>query len=220
MIHYHGTPITPRSELERLPGRHFCVSYVDTRDMDWCSRHGASVMMDNGAFSAWTKGISPDWSAFYAWAERYLQHPNWLVLPDIIDGDEAANDLLLKSNPFRRELVAPVWHMHESFRRLVRLVNDWPKICIGSSGQYAVIGTPEWNARIDLAWKIINKQNKKPWVHMLRAMSAASKGPWPFASADSTNVARNHKGSKTQRRQDIEHMADRIEAVNPVVKKE
>ena len=55
MIHYHGTPISPRSELIKMAGKHFCVSFEDHRDTDWCVNHGQSVMLDNGAFSAFTK---------------------------------------------------------------------------------------------------------------------------------------------------------------------
>lgn len=35
-VHCHGTPLTPRSELVRMAGKHFCVSFADPRDGDWC----------------------------------------------------------------------------------------------------------------------------------------------------------------------------------------
>lgn len=215
MIHYHGTPITPRAELQRLAGRHFCISFADPRDIDWCLQNGASVMMDNGAFTAWTQGRLVNWDEYHKWLAARLTPPHWGVLPDVIDGDEQANDELLKTNPHPKELVAPVWHLHESLDRLENLVREWPKVCFGSSGNYAVVGNAAWNNRIDAAWEVIDKAGTRPWVHMLRAMSAASKGRWPFASADSTNIARNHKGSRKQRRQDIEQMADRLDAQNP-----
>ena len=56
MIHYHGTPITPRNELERLSGKHFCISYADPRDANWAITNSQSIMWDNGAFSAYTRG--------------------------------------------------------------------------------------------------------------------------------------------------------------------
>lgn len=215
MIHYHGTPITPRSELHRLAGRHFCISFAEPRDIDWCLQHGSSVMMDNGAFTAWTQKRHVDWADYYEWLAPRLAPPHWAVLPDVIAGDENANDELLKTNPYQKELVAPVWHLHESLDRLENLVKEWPKVCFGSSGNYATIGNTNWNNRIDAAWETIYKTGTKPWVHMLRAMSAASKGSWPFASADSTNIARNFKGSRQQKSQDIEQMADRLDAQNP-----
>lgn len=180
MIHYHGTPVTPHSALLGMAGRHFCVPFSDPRDLAACLRIGASVMLDNGAFSAWTRGISIDWHGFYTWAEPHLAHPHWAVIPDLIDGDEAANDALLTSCPLPREWAAPVWHLHEGFDRLARLADGWPRICFGSSGAYAKIGTPAWVGRIDTAWETLARTGRRPWVHILRAMEEAGAGPWPF----------------------------------------
>jgi hypothetical protein len=177
MIHYHGTPITPRAALAPMAGRHFCVSWADPRDIDWCMSHGASVMLDNGAFSAWTRGAAMDWADFYSWATPHLRHPHWAVIPDVIDGDEAVNDALLAACPLPPALSAPVWHMHESLERLARLAATYPRICIGSSGAFASPGSPAWRQRIDAAWQAIPSTT---WVHMLRAMKEASEGAWPF----------------------------------------
>jgi hypothetical protein len=212
VIHYHGTPITPRAALAPMAGRHFCVSYAAPGDLAWCLAHGASVMLDNGAFSAWTRGAAVDWAAFYEWAAPNLRHPHWAVIPDVIDGDESANDALLATCPLPRALAAPVWHMHESLDRLARLATAYPRICIGSSGAYATPGSAAWRQRIDAAWGVIPAAT---WVHMLRAMKEASEGPWLFASADSTNVARNHAGTMNRPAQEPERMAARIDARNP-----
>lgn len=215
MIHYHGTPITPRAALSGMAGRHFCVSHAAPNDLSWCLKHGASVMIDNGAFSVWTRGITPDWEAFYAWAEPYLCHPHWAVIPDVIDGDEDSNDKLLSECPLPREWSAPVWHMHESLDRLARLSDGWVRVCIGSSGEYRQPGSQAWINRIDAAWDMLAKTNRRPMVHMLRAMKEASDGHWPFASADSTNIARNHAGSTVRGAQVPELMAARIDSRNP-----
>lgn len=180
MIHYHGTPITPRVALATMAGRHFCVSHAHSLDLDWCMKHGASVMLDNGAFSAWTRGHAPDWNAFYEWCAPHMAHPHWAVIPDVIDGDEDANDALIAACPLRREFAAPVWHLHESLDRLARLADDFPRICVGSSGEYAAPGGAKWRARIDAAWDCLERSGRKPWVHMLRAMKEASEGAWPF----------------------------------------
>lgn len=68
MIHFHGTPITPRAELLRLAGRSFCVSYAEPRDVAVCHEIGESVMLDNGAFTHWKQGHVSDWDGFAAWA--------------------------------------------------------------------------------------------------------------------------------------------------------
>lgn len=161
-----------------MAGRHFCVSYAHPGDLRWCLAHGASVMLDNGAFSAWTRGISTDWAGFYEWVAPHLRHPHWAVIPDVIDGDEAANDTLVAACPMPRELAAPVWHLHESLDRLRRLADAFPRICFGSSGEYASPGGAVWRARIDAAWAALG--NSRTWVHMLRAMKEASEGAWPF----------------------------------------
>jgi hypothetical protein len=54
-LHYHGTPLSPTSELMKLAGKCFCVPFSDSRDADRCLAIGQSVMFDNGAFSAFTK---------------------------------------------------------------------------------------------------------------------------------------------------------------------
>lgn len=177
MIHYHGTTITPRAALAPMAGRHFCVSWAAPADLAWALKHGASVMFDNGAFSAWTRGATMDWAAFYDWASPHLRHPHWAVIPDVIDGDEDANDALLAACPLPRALAAPVWHMHESVARLQRLAAEYPRICVGSSGAFASPGSQAWRQRIDEAWAVIGPTT---WVHMLRAMKEASEGAWPF----------------------------------------
>ncbi len=194
MIHYHGTPITPGHLLAGMAGRHFCVSYAAPQQLSVCVDIGASVMLDNGAFSAWTRGASVDWTGFYKWSEPHLAHPHWAVIPDVIDGDEAANDSLLAECPLPREFGAPVWHLHESFDRLARLADQWPRVCFGSSGQYATPGSNPWVRRINEAWDLLQRTGRRPWVHMLRAMKEAGHGPWPF------RISGQHEHSAQPRR--------------------
>ena len=86
MIHYHGTPITPRAVLETLAGEHFCISYFEPRDLKTCLKIGQSLMLDNGAFSCKTRGVPFDLHGFYDWIDPILAHPHWGVVPDVIDG--------------------------------------------------------------------------------------------------------------------------------------
>lgn len=208
MIHYHGTPLTPRVELQKMAGKHFCVSFSDPRDGDWCLTHGQSVLWDNGAFTAHTKGRDYDVDAFYQWVEPRLGHPHWAVVPDVIDGGEEENDTRLETWPFDRSLGAPVWHLHESFDRLLRLADAWPRICFGSSAQYWQVGSALWERRVDEAFNSLERANARPWVHMLRGLAMAG-DRWPFASADSVNVARNFKDQGVC----PERMSRRIDAI-------
>ena len=134
MIHYHGTPLTPREMLLRMAGKHFCVSFADPRDAEVCLDIGQSVMWDNGAFTAFTQGKTFDINAFYEWVEPRLGHPHWAVIPDEIGGDEAQNRAKLATWPFPKELGAPVWHLHMHTDYLLYLCDNYPKVCFGSSG--------------------------------------------------------------------------------------
>jgi hypothetical protein len=193
-MHYHGTPITPRAKLLELPGRNFCVSYADPRDVAVCHEIGQSVMLDNGAFSFWKTGKAVDWNGYIEWAEPWLEHhTTWAVIPDVIDGTAEGNDRLIELWPDRIFYKgAPVWHMHESIDRLLWLCDGWPRVCIGSSGQYAALGTPRWHRRMEEAFNALCPTGPPPvWLHMLRGM-AMTRLDYPFASVDSTDLARNH----------------------------
>ena len=193
-LHFHGTPITPRAVLLDLRGKCFCVSYAAPADVTVCHDIGQSVMLDNGAFSLWRAGKPTDWPGYYAWAERWLDYQtSWAVVPDVIAGDEAANDELIRQWPHGRRQAAPVWHLHEQISRLCRLAETWPRVCLGSSGSYAVVGDARWHDRMTDAMNQLCGNGPAPvWLHMLRGM-ALSGSIYPFASVDSTDVARNHK---------------------------
>ncbi len=190
--HYHGTPITPNAVLYTLAGRHFCVSYMAPAQVRICHQIGQSVMLDNGAFSVWRRGAAPNWDGFYDWCEEWLCCPTtWAVIPDVIMGDEKAQDDLIALWPYGTK-GAPVWHMHEDLGRLRRLSEEWPRVCIGSSAQYADLLTERWCQRMDAAWNVLTRGRQfLPNVHMLRGLQLVGKR-WPFGSVDSTDIARNH----------------------------
>lgn len=214
MLHYHGTPITPRAQLERMAGRLFCVSYAAPQDLNACLRIGQGVMLDNGAFSAKTRGLPFDIHGFYEWAEPHLAHPHWAVVPDEIDGTVEQQREMVKTWPFRKELGIPVWHLGLPIDYLLELCDQWGRVCFGSAGKYWQIGTPSWCGRMDEAFNALVRRfgAQIPWVHGLRMLGQAE-GPWPLASADSTNVGRNFKNTGSL--VCAECMAKRIDSVNP-----
>lgn len=208
MIHYHGTPITPIDALYELRGRCFCVSHQAPQDVKRCHLIGQSVMLDNGAFSKWKAGKDTDWPSFYRWCEEWLGYPTtWAVIPDVIDGGSQLQDALVREWPFG-DKGAPVWHMDEPISRLLKLCDEWPRVCIGSTDEFAVVLSDSWKARMDECWDEISKRHRfLPWVHMLRGMQCSGLR-WPFASVDSTDIARNHhRNQNTPRR-----MADKWDA--------
>jgi UDP:flavonoid glycosyltransferase YjiC (YdhE family) len=98
--------------------------------------------------------------------------------------------------------------MDESIDRLVRLTEAWPRVCIGSTAEYAGILSDPWVRRMDAAWDAIaQKHARTPAVHMLRGMQLSGR-EWPFASVDSTDIAQNHNRPQNAARA----MADRWDA--------
>lgn len=192
MIHYHGTPISPIEALYRCAGSCFCVSHAAPQDVRRVHEIGQSVMLDNGAFSAWTKGRQVNWPAYYAWCDRWLDYPTtWAVIPDVIDAGTQEQDALLREWP-HGDKGAPVWHMDEPIDRLLRLCDEWPKVCVGSTAEYRVVLSDPWRRRLDAAFDAVAAHHARlPWLHMLRGMQLSGRH-WPFASVDSTDVARNH----------------------------
>lgn len=197
MIHYHGLPITPATAAEAaIHSGHAFVSFRHADQLAIAVEVAQSFAIDNGAFSAWRSG-SPvmDWSEFYAWAGECRKIPScdFAVIPDVIDGGEADNDALLAEWPLPRWFGAPVWHMHESLARLERLAADWPRVCIGSSGEYAIVGSAAWWSRIGQAMRVVCDDDGRPGcrLHGLRMLDPSVFTRLPFASADSTNIGRN-----------------------------
>ena len=200
MIHYHGLPITPASAaISAVGGGHAFVSFRYPDQLGLVLEVCQSFAVDNGAFSAWKSGEPvTDWSRYYAWVADLHRYPNFdfAVIPDVIDGDEQANDALLAEWPWQARhahVGAPVWHMHESIDRLQRLANDWPRICIGSSGQFATVGDHRWWVRMADAMNAITDKHGLPItkLHGLRMLNTDVFRRLPLSSADSTNIAQN-----------------------------
>ena len=200
MIHYHGLPITPTTAAARaIGGGHAFVSYHRPDQLGIALEVAQTFSIDNGAFSAWRSGQPiTDWSEYYDWVAELHRYPafDFAVIPDVFDGDEAANDALLAEWPWRergRHIGAPVWHLHESLERLERLALEWPRVCLGSSGEFAQIGTPAWWTRMAEAMGVTCDSGGRPVckLHGLRMLDPQVFTRFPFASADSTNIARN-----------------------------
>lgn len=202
MIHYHGLPITPNTAaLAAVGGGHAFVSFARPDQLGMAIEVCQSFAVDNGAFSAWRSGEQiTDWSRYYELIAELHRYPSFdfAVIPDVVDGDEKANNDLLAAWPWKssaktRWIGAPVWHMHESIARLEWLVEEWPRVCIGSSGDFAAVGDSKWWRRMAEAMNAICDRNGNPLakIHGLRMLNQDIFTRLPFASADSTNIAQN-----------------------------
>jgi len=202
MIHYHGLPITSKGSaaaIAAINSGHAFVSFISPDQLTLAIDVAQSFAVDNGAFSAWKSGNPiTDWNRYYSWVSGLHRIPSFdfAVIPDVIDGDEAANDALLEEWPWRKSspwIGAPVWHMHESIERLQRLSFEYPRVCIGSSGEFAVIGNFRWWDRIAQAMNAVCDKSGLPVckLHGLRMLNPEVFSRLPFSSADSTNIAQN-----------------------------
>lgn len=197
MIFYHGLPITPETAaIKAIRAGHAFVSFAHSGQYEMAVAMAQSFAIDNGAFSAWKAGEPIlDWRPYYEWVAQVVRVPNFdfAVIPDCVDGGEEENDALLKEWPWRDGIGAPVWHLHESLDRLQRLAADYPRICLGSSGDYATPGEASWWQRMDQALEVLCDRDGYPLVkiHGLRMMNAKLTRYIPFSSVDSTNIARN-----------------------------
>lgn len=196
MIHYHGGPLTPATVAWKVwRARHAMVSFQAPSQIEIAAAVSQSFVLDNGAFSAWRAGEPiVDWAPYYGWAAKWLRHPgcDFAIIPDVIDGSEADNDVLIAQWPHGQRGV-PVWHLHESIDRLLCLAAHWPRVAMGSSGQYADIGTDLWWARMGEALSSLQDDDDflPCKLHGLRMLNPKVVCRLPLSSGDSTNIAQN-----------------------------
>lgn len=148
-IAYHGTPITPAAQLARMHGEHFCVSFWRPDNADVCETIGASVMWDNGAFSAYTKGAEKiDSDALYDWREPRLYHPHRAGRRHWRRCQEVQREAVARW-PFSRDLSWPVgiYSLPDYLSELCD--GGWAGICLGSAGEFWKLAARHGN----VAWR-------------------------------------------------------------------
>jgi hypothetical protein len=154
-----------------------------------------SVVLDNGAFSAWRNKRTHNFDGYIGWAAKWLKHPavDWCVIPDVIDGSVKENDALVYAWPLSHAYSVPVYHLHEPVGRIARLAQSFPRIALGSSGEFADVGTQRWWNRMAEIMNAICDADGMPLVklHGLRMLDPDCFSRLPLASADSCNVVRN-----------------------------
>lgn len=198
MICYHGCPISGTNLVAAkvLMRRDAMVSFYNRSQMDIAAEVCRSVVLDNGAFSAWRSGKPVrDWTPYLEWCSWWLRHPGveWCIIPDDIEGDEAANDALIDWWQIWELPGVPVWHLHESLERLARLSQSFERVALGSSGEFAKPGSVKWWDRMAQAMRVACDENGRPRckLHGLRMLDPTLLAHLPLHSADSTNVGRN-----------------------------
>lgn len=226
MIHYHGSPLGADSANKHqfFSGRHALISYAYQQDLGVCLDVCQSVVLDNGAFTTWKQGKKFDFDSYGTWIEGLSYHPSvdWWLIPDIIDGKESDNKALAKewlSHRFN-DFGVPVYHMHESFEYLSWLMDNFPTIALGSSGEWPTPNAAKWWVRMAEIMDFMCDKNGRPPVklHGLRMLNPKVFQHLPLSSADSVNAAMNSGDTKRyglyvppSRAQRANIIADRIE---------
>lgn len=232
MIHYHGSPIGPtRAALEVYTGRHAFVSYKAQMQLGMVAEISQSFALDNGAFTFWKTGTPKiEWEDYYDWLREWSTHPScdFAVVPDVIDGTEEENDELASEWPLDKSVAAVVWHTNESPERLLRLAKEWPRVAIGSSGEYDVRKVKMLLDRMYEVLPDILNEHGYPIckLHGLRMLNPKVFTKLPLSSADSTSIGRNigidkiWKGSFQPVHKHVRAaiLTDRIEAYNSIGK--
>lgn len=197
MIHYHGMSGagTIQDMVNLSKGRHCFVSYASRSKLSLFASICSSFALDNGAFTVWKQGKQFDMSGYTDFVTEWMQHPafDWAVMPDVIDGSEEENDALLNEWTLPKHIGVPVYHMHESFERLERLINNYDYICLGSSGDYSHPNSKIWWSRMNKIMDVATDDLGKAKVRMhgLRMLNTRVFSKLPLKSADSTNAERN-----------------------------
>lgn len=200
MIKYHGTPITPKEVfLKSMKNKNVLIPFTEQRDLERAFKICDKILIDNGAYTIWRQQITIDWNEYYDWIDEIYDNISYFFIPDVIDGTEEENDLLI-ANYLKRYIECdnkkgiPVWHIDESLHRLQMLIDTFDYIAIGSSGEFRKLGTEKWHKRMNDAMSIICDKNGIPKVkiHMLRCLDYKIFLHYPFYSGDSTNLAQNH----------------------------
>lgn len=196
MIHFHGGPITPDTcALRAWKGRHAFISFAKPYQLAMASEICQSFALDNGAFSFSKQKTAAPWPEYYAFVARWMNHPRFAfaVIPDVIGGSCEENDALIAEWPHGKVVGAPVYHFNEPEEKFVRLCHEYPRVCIGSMGEYDAKRPKACAAKLkDLIRHVVDK-NGYPItkLHGLRMLNKSLFTEIPLSSADSTNVARN-----------------------------
>lgn len=199
MIHYHGSPLGAEGRVlpEFYQGRHALVSFAHPGDIGVIAECCQTFCLDNGAFSFWKSGTPVNWDDYMAWVNIWHRHPGfdfWLI-PDSIEGTETDNRLLMFKYGRDIPYGVPVYHFHESLEHLDFLCNNFPRIALGSSAQWATVGTESWKSRMDEIMNVCCDSNGIPRtkLHGLRMLDPRVFSNYPLSSADSCNAVINAK---------------------------
>jgi hypothetical protein len=201
MIHYHGIPFSGGKNTHMsLSAKHAFISFAHRSSTELVAEMCQSFALDNGAYSYWKTGKDFDMEGFAGWVNDWYRHPgfDFYCIPDSIGGDHNDNHRMRAKwrnhcSTGMWERGYPVWHLHEPLEILRDLIQSYPGVALGSSGEFSVVGSNAWWRRMSEAMDVATDDLGRPIkpLHGLRMLNPTIFSRLPLKSADSTNVARN-----------------------------
>jgi hypothetical protein len=202
MIHYHGLPISGKvsDQVEFAKNRHVLISFWVPQPLAIVADVCSSFCLDNGAFSAWKRGVQPNWDDYVRWVSEWSRHPRYdfAFIPDVIGGNEQANKALVCRYAKKIKDGVPVYHLHESLDYAAKLCELFPRVAIGSSGEWPTPGAGKWWKRMAEVMGVMVDSDgfPKTRLHGLRMLSPKVFPRLPLTSADSCNAGMNAGSEK------------------------
>ncbi|WP_425262959.1 hypothetical protein [Vibrio owensii] len=206
LIHYHGGPMWGYVDIGAA-NKVWCgdvlykdscalVSYADPRQLKKIAPIAKSLVLDNGAFTFYQRGVVADddhWAGFYALVLAWYSRIDWFIIPDVIGGSEEDNDALLSQVPAQfRDKAVPVWHSNESLDRLSRLCEQFERVAIGLVREHKPASSKKASQVLDMVFDHVYEVNAYTTkLHGLAMLDGRVIGNYPFDSADSAFVAIN-----------------------------
>jgi hypothetical protein len=147
------------------------------------------LMLDSGAFSAWTRGVSIDIKEYIDFVKEYRSHLWTYINLDVIppvgananDIDEAARSSLANLQRMKKAGLrpVPVFHYREDFKWLERLLEREPYICLGGTVGLKTNLKDQW---FNQCFKLVGSGKSK--IHGLGLGSFRPLIRYPWQSAD------------------------------------
>jgi len=225
MRHYHRTPIAETAEESTrfLHNRHALVPFHQPADAPLAFEVCRSVALDHGAVDIARDGGQLDLDGYIRWCEEWHRHPgfDWALIPDLIDGDEADNDALLRAWP-KRIVGVPIYHLQEDPGRLLRLAESYPLVALRSGPRsWSLAGTTGWWGRMAIVLDAICDEHGRPLckLHGQQMMAPDIFTALPLASVDGSCADMDQRAGRFGRYQAPAKLqrnmvlADRLEAL-------
>jgi hypothetical protein len=193
LLIYFAAPKLPELQLIKAEGgTHILKSFIEkdfAQVVDEALRIGLKVMIDSGAYTAYTQGIEIAIDDYVAVLREYGDYAETYVNLDVCDNPERTkeNQLYLESEGFRP---MAVFHYCEPVSVLDEMTKDYEYIGIGSSALAMYRDSAKFNSTV---WQITNKYPNK--FHGF-AVGQLSPKLMKLYSADSTTWL---SGAKYQR---------------------